>query len=298
MITRTSHTYAVDQVLSALTYDEIMAEPRMAPELFELRMSENSSETVGSMGSLGSWSTKNEGQSPDEDEPVQQFKKTFTHTAKAKKVPISREVSDDANFPLMEDIALDIGQTAALTMEEDGASLFNNITTSAVFTSEDALAIASSAHLNSAAGNSQSNKGTNSLAFAGLGTTRLAMKAFTNYRGKAINVIPDELIVPDALEEKAWELIRSVGKPEVSNNDANFYNGRFTLYVWHFLTDTNAWGMMSSRLRRRFLRWYQRIAPEFFGDGDLFAGSRRFGGYMRYSLGCTDWRWIYWNNPS
>lgn len=298
MMTRNSLTYAVDQAIAAVVFDEFMTEPRLVPELYQMRTSDSASETEGSFGTLGVWDTKQEGQSPPEDQIQQQFKKTFTHDAKAKKVLMSRELIEDQRWGLVEDIGMEIGASAALTFETDGAALFNDIASGVLYKSEDGKSIANAAHTNAQGGNSQSNTGTNTLNFAGLDTTRLAMKAFTNYRGDKMTVIPDELLVPDALEEKSWELVRSVGKPEGANNELNYYNGRFRLYVWHFLTDTNAWFMMDSRMRRRSLRWYQRISVEVFGDGDLFAGSRRMGGYTRYSNGCTDWKWVFFNNPS
>jgi hypothetical protein len=121
---------------------------------------------------------------------------------------------------------------------------------------------------------------------------------YRNYRGDKMSVHPKLLVVPTDLEEVAWEMIRSTGKPDTANNNANMYNGMFDLVVWDFLTDTNAWFMVDPRLMKLNLIWFQRIALEVFGDGNLFSGTRNIGGYYRAALGVRDWRWIYGNNPS
>ena len=119
------------------------------------------------------------------------------------------------------------------------------------------------------------------------------MRKFTDYRGNKINVNPDLLIVPEDLEQTAYEIIRSSGDPTSGNLKANFHNGRYGAVVWRELTSTTAWFMADSRLMAMNLIWYWRIPLEIFGDGALMAGTRSIGGYYRASWGALDWRWLY-----
>ena len=148
------------------------------------------------------------------------------------------------------------------------------------------------------AGNSQSNSGTNSLSLTGLDTTRVAMRAFTNYSGDLAPSRMRLIAVPPALEMTGFELLKSVGKPDTTNNNINFYNGLADMLVWDFLTDSNAWFGIDPMLMKQNLIWWQRIALEIYSTGNLFDRTKKIGGYYRASHGCRDWRWVYGNNPS
>lgn len=297
-MTSTSMNYALDEVVSEVAWDEFYDGEFYLPFFYRVRGSTRARERTASFGGLGKYAVKNPTVAAEKDELTQEFEKTFVHSALAKTVEIERELVDDEDWGVLEEIGEELGFTARYTMEDDAAALFNDIAAGATYTSEDGLSIANAAHLNAAGGNSQANSGTNTLNQTGLGTTRVAMKAFKNARGLNILSMPDLLVVPTALEETGWEQTRSSGKPDSANNNMNFYNGQFSMVVWQFLTDTNAWGMIDSRLMRRNLLWYMRIMFETWGDGDFDTGTKRVGGYYRASHGCRDWRWIYWNNPS
>ncbi len=298
MHTRDSLTYVLDQTVGVIFFDEMFSEPIIGPGFFRMTTSDTGSETRASMGTAGSWQKKTETQEVAEDSINQQFKKTFVHEAYGSKLLASRELVEDQKWGLVESLAMGLADGARLTMEEHAAEFFNDLMVGAKFTSEDSKAVCHTAHTNAQGSNSQSNKLTAELTPAGLQTARQAGRKLKNYRGQLTPITYNELLVPVELEEPAWEILNSTGKVGTANNDANFFNGRYTLYVWERLTDTNAFLLMASNLRRRFVEWIMRVAPETFGDGSLFAGTRRIGGYMRYSLGCTDWRWVMGCNPS
>jgi hypothetical protein len=194
------------------------------------------------------------------------------------------------------DKAQQIVVVAGLTMERHAATVFVNAFTGAGgLVAEDGLSLCNSAHLNSDGGNSQGNSGTSSLTFANAKTTRTAMRKFKGYRDSSttLYVNPDELMVPVDLEEDAFALIESTLKPGSLNNDLNLFAGRYTVYVWPFLSDTNDWFMMDSARRKLALRWYMRRPLTILSDASFIQGVRKIGASMRYSFGSTDWRWIY-----
>lgn len=300
MITSSSLSYALDEVVSVVVYENLFDGTWLFPAFYNVRTSSLPRERSASFGGLTTWSVKTETSAPASDEYTQQFEKTFTHVARGKQIPVSREFVDDQQWGFMEDIGQQLAYTANLTMETQGMLILNNAFTGATAEglSEDGLSLCNIAHLNSDSGNSQSNTGTNSLGMAGINTTRIAMRKFTNYRGDKLNIMPDELWLPVDLEETAWEIARSVGRPDTANRAENMYNGAFTLYVSPFITDTNAWFMCDSRLRKQNALWFQRVGVEVFGDGNLLSGTKTIGGYTRFINGPKDWRFIYGNNPS
>jgi len=298
MISTTSMSYVLDEVVSAVAYEVFYDEPFALPVLFDMRTTTRRRERLASIGGLREYAEKTKGSEPAEDDIAQQFQKDFIPVSYGKQVPIERELVDDEEWGLLVDIGEQLGYMGAYTMEKLAASLWNDMFTGSTFLAEDSLSICNDAHVNADSGNSQDNSGTNSLNFNGLKATRTAMRKFTNYEGDKIAVRPKMLVVPTDLEEEGWELVKSVGKPDTANNNANFYNGMFDMLVWDFLTDTNAWFMVDPRLMKMNLIWFMRIALEIFGTGNLFAGTRKIGGYFRAALGCRDWRFVYGNNPS
>ena len=71
------------------------------------------------------------------------------------------------------------------------------------------------------------------------------------------------------------------------------------MIVWDYLSDTNNWFMIDSMLAKMYLNWYDRVPMEFAMDPTSdFSLEARFRGYMRYSYGWDDWRWIYGHNVS
>lgn len=55
------------------------------------------------------------------------------------------------------------------------------------------------------------------------------------------------------------------------------------MITWHYLTDANAWFTIDSGLRRRHLRWYDRIPLEFDREQDFDTLIAKWRAYMRFS---------------
>ena len=89
-------------------------------------------------------------------------------------------------------------------------------------------------------------------------------------------------------------------QPDTTDYAANLVQDRGIKYaVWDYLTDANAWWLIDSQLAKLYLNWFDRVPLEFAMDPTSdFTLEARFRGYMRYSYGWSDWRWIYGNNPS
>jgi len=299
VMNRTNLSYAVDEAVTEVAYAELFEGPMLWPSLYRLRPSSRKNEVVASFGEAALYSVKLEGQEMTTDEVTQQFKKTFVHTAYAKLLKITRELIEDEDWSTLEDMASQLGQKANETMENSAVGPFNDAFNGANFVGEDNKALCHTAHVNADGANSQGNSGTQSLDHAGCKETRKLMRKFKGYdANQKIIVNPNELLLPIDLEEEAFALLESTLLPGSNNNDANMFSGRYRAYIWHWLSDTNAWFMMDSRLRQQYLRWYQRIGYEINADASFTQGIRRIGAYMRYINGFTNWRFLYGNNPS
>jgi hypothetical protein len=94
-------------------------------------------------------------------------------------------------------------------------------------------------------------------------------------------------------EEMAWEIINASGKMSTADNDPNFWKGKYKVLVWDYLTDSNNWFLIDSRYAKLFLKWFDRIPVEFNKDKDFDTLISKFAAYMRFSMGWSDWRWLY-----
>jgi phage major head subunit gpT-like protein len=297
---RSTLSYAVDEAVTEVAFAELFeGEPMFWPTLYNVKMSTKKQETRASFGELANWAVKLEGQAMSEQTPKQQFKQSFHHDAYSSMLQVTRELEDDDDWGVVEDFATQLGEKGSETMETKAALVFNDAFDGAYFTGEDGLSLCNDAHLNAESGGSQDNKETLALTFENAKTVRKNMRKHRGYDGSQILVVnPNELLVPVDLEEEAWSLVQSQLKPGTANNDANIFTGRYTVYVWHWLTDTNAWFMMDSRLRNRHLLWYVRFMMEIMADASFSQMVRKIGGYMRWVNGFSRWIWIRGSNPS
>lgn len=294
-ITRANASYVSDETVSVFVFDQFgQASPRV-PTLFNMQGSSTYREVKASMSGLGDFKPRVELAAPNEDQPVQQFKAEFLHNEFDLGVVVERKVYDDQQFGFFQSLGMKIGQSAMRTWEKQGALVFNEAFASATYFSEDGLSLCNGAHVNSDGGNSQSNSGTSQVTYDNVGTTMVAMRNFTDYRGNVINVEPDLILHPQAKDQAVFEIIKSMGDPTEANLKANYYNGRLSSLSWKYLdlSDANNWFLIDRMMMADNLFWYWRMVLEIFGTGDAWLGKRNIGGYYRSSHRAVDWRWVY-----
>lgn len=97
---------------------------------------------------------------------------------------------------------------------------------------------------------------------ASLATMRLNFRKTKNERGLFRPVVMKTLIVPPALEDKAFELIKSDLRAEDDMNAKNVYQNRFEIKVWDYLTDENAFFGLGPKDEAHELYYIWRVKPE------------------------------------
>jgi phage major head subunit gpT-like protein len=223
------------------------------------------------------------------------FQTTYTHAEFAQGIAIERKLVDDDLYNIINARPRQLAISAMRKREKDAASLFNNAF-SASYLGGDGKALCATDHpLSPSNATGQSNKGTTALSYSSIVATRQLMRAYLDDRGELVAINPDTILVPPELEATAYEQLRSELKPDTANNNISFVNSLgIRVVVWDYLTDSNNWFMMDSQLMSLYLNWFERIPLEFVShpasDFDLVA---RYRGYMRYSYGWSDWRFVY-----
>lgn len=271
---------------------ELAAESRI-PMLFNVATSRKAQEHSLAMGGMSDW-TAFEGVI-DYDDLEMGYKTTYTHAEYTKGFQVERKLVDDDQYSVITRRPRALATSAMRTREKHAASVFNNAFSSS-YTGGDGVALCSASHPYSPGNAStQSNTGTTALSYTSVISTRKLMREFKDDRGELVMVVPDTILVPPELEDTAWEIVNTQLKPGTADNDANFVRSKVrNVIVWDYLTDANNWFLLDSSLAAMYLNWFDRVPLEFSmdptSDFNLWA---RFRGYMRYSYGWDDWRWIY-----
>lgn len=277
----------LDPVLTEIYYQHLGELDPMLERLFRVLDSNKAKETDLRIGSFGDPQEFRDRVIYDAAEP--DYTIEYSHTEYASGFKIQRKLFDDKMYGGFFESAEDLGRAFRRKVEKDAASLFNNAFSTLGY---DGKALCADDHPRS---ESDSTNVDNKLALAltadNLNTAWVQFQSLVDDRGELISANPDLLIVPPNLMRTAHELTRSALDPESAENAVNPYAG-LQYMVWNRLTDTTAWFLVDSTMMRRYLKWYWRVRPEFKGEQDFDTYIRKYAGYMRYSFGWSDFRWV------
>lgn len=231
------------------------------------------------------------------DTPRRGYEIEYTFPELVKGFAIDRKMRDDLQYDTIFDSASGMGTAFARKRRKDAASVFNN-STSGSYLGYDAKALCANDHPRSRVDttNTVDNLGALALNSSNLETAVLAMQNFKDELGEEIAIMPDVLVVPRALRKTALEIVGSEKVPENANNAINVQAGGWTVVVDPYLTSSTSWWIVDSTLANRYLKWYDRIMPEFAGTQDFDTMVWKYRGYVRYGYGWSDFRWVYQGN--
>jgi phage major head subunit gpT-like protein len=230
------------------------------------------------------------------DDTGEGYKTNYVHQEFARGMKVERKLVDDDLYNVIARRPQQLGLAAFRKRETDAASVFVNAFVTNI-TGGDGVCLGNAAHPSNNGGPSQSNVGTTALSPTEVDTARIKMVKYQSNRGNPLTIQPDMLIVPVDLESYAYEIINSRGKVDTAQNNVNFHVGRYKLVVWpNYLVSTTKWFLVDSKIMKMYLNWFDRITPQFYKDTDFDTLVAKFAGYMRYSYGWSDWRWLYAEN--
>lgn len=274
--------------------DALAASSRI-PLLFNVLSSSKAQEHDLGVGGFGDW-TEYEGVI-EFDEHSQGYKTTYTHVEYTKGFAVERRLLDDDQYNIIQQRPRGLALSAMRTREKHAASVFNNAF-SASYTGGDSVALCGSHPYSPVNATTHSNTGTTAFSADAIVATKKLMREFVDDRGELVQVNPDTILVPPELEDTAWVAVNTINQVGTANNDLNFVRSQgYNVVVWDYLTDANNWFMIDSQMANMFLKWYERVPLEFAMDPTSdFNLVARYRGYMRYSYGWSDWRWIYGHN--
>tara|TARA_R100000963_G_C4606717_1_gene78494 strand:- start:214 stop:783 length:570 start_codon:yes stop_codon:yes gene_type:complete len=177
----------------------------------------------------------------------------------------------------------------AYTKQVKAATPLNNGFTS--YQSGDGVVMFSTAHP-LVSGGTNSNRPTTGadLNETSLEAAVIQVAKWTDQRGLLIAARPRRLIVPPDLMFVATRILDSENRPATADNDINAIKNNGTIpegyRVNHYLTDTNAWFMVTDVPNG--MKHFERAAMTTAMDGDFNTGNVRYKARERYSFGVSD----------
>jgi len=224
------------------------------------------------------------------------YEKTFTHKEYADGMAIERRLFDDDQSGIIRRRASQFGDKFNNTMAYHKASVFNNAFSSD-YVGADSVALCSASHpLSKRNSSTWSNAGSTAFSYDAVTATQALGLSMTDDKALPMPIIYDTVIVPNGLRAQALEILKAVAKPGTADNDANALqeDRPLQLVVSPWLSDANNWFMADSRLAPQHLLWYWRVMPEVDLDpASNFNLVAKYRGYMRFSYGWDDARWVY-----
>lgn len=279
----------LDPVLTEIFYQHLGEPDPMLETFYRVLTSDKAKETdqrIGSFRQPQPWTGQVVYDTVDPDYSV-----TFTHTKFSSGFKVEKELLDDQQYNNIFTRPEEMASKFQVKIETDAASVFNNAF-SASYLGYDAKALCADDHPRGQADStSVDNKAVLALTPANLDTVRIQGEAMVDDVGDLIGWNGDLLLVPSALKKTAHELTQSPLLPNSAENNSNLYNG-LQYKVWNRLTDSTAWFLIDTRMMKRYLKWYWRRRPEFLATQDFDTELRKYAGFMRYSFGWDDYRWL------
>lgn len=214
---------------------------------------------------LGLLSKNDDEDSIPVDHPIQGFDNTHTPVDYRGSIRITKRLRETDQYAVIAKMQGALLQSAKDTTEYIAADAFNTgFGSNASWLCADGMYLFDSDRPFEDPGlGTWSNLETASaLTQASLASMRLNFRKTKNERGLFRPVVMKTLVVPPALEDKAFELIKSDLRAEDDMNAKNVYQNRFEIKVWDYLTDENAFFGLGPKDEAHELYYIWRVKPE------------------------------------
>lgn len=264
-------------------------------EIYDIEKSDRSFEEETKISGFGMAPTKTEGAGIQYETAQEAYTSRYTHETIALGFSITEEaVEDNLYDSLSARYTKALARAMSYTKQVKGAATLNNAF-SGSFLGGDGKSLCATDHpLVGGATNSNRAATGVDLNETSLENAIIQIAAWTDERGLLISARPKKVLIPPAMQFVAERLFKTTGRLGTADNDINTMKGKFPYSINHFLTDTNAWFLMTDIPNG--LKMFERVAMKTGMDGDFDTGNVRYKARERYSFGWSDHLAI-WGSP-
>ena len=273
--------------LFGLEYQKYEGEDK---EIYETESSDRSFEEEVALAGFDAAPVKNEGSAISYDNAQESYTARYNHETIAMGFMITEEAMEDNLYDSLSGrYTKALARAMAYTKQVKAATPLNNGFTS--YQSGDGVVMFSTAHPLVSGGTNSNRPSTGAdLNETSLEAAVIQVAKWTDQRGLLIAARPRRLIVPPDLMFVATRILDSENRPATADNDINAIKNNGTIpegyRVNHYLTDTNAWFMITDVPNG--MKHFERAAMTTAMDGDFNTGNVRYKARERYSFGVSD----------
>ena len=260
-------------------------------------------QTVGGFPLLGE---KDEGASLANRDFKEGYKTAYTHKTYGLYCALSMEAQQDELHGIIDRLPGAMARAIDATINFYSSRIFSRAdnATEDFITGGDSVALLSTAHPLKGGGTTSNTPSSGAdLTSTSLWSGVIAFYDMLDDESKPVRNAPSILLVPHNSEQKAIELLESNLQSEDANNAVNalrrlknrslsyvvwpYWIGSVDPDCWHLLGDKKPWG------KNYPLKFYWRMRPETESDNDFFTKEFLYSCVLRFSVGFTDFRFLY-----
>jgi hypothetical protein len=260
-------------------------------EIYETETSERSFEEETKLSGFSAAPVKNEGSAIAYDNAQEAWTARYNHETIALGFSLTEEAIEDNLYDSLSGrYTKALARAMAYTKQVKAAAVLNNGFTSG-YNGGDSQPLFSASHpLVSGGTNSNIPSTPADLNETSLEAAVIQIAAWTDERGLLIAAKVKKMVVPPALQFVATRLLETELRVGTNNNDINAIKNNGAVpegyAINHFLTDTNAWFLMTDVPNG--LKHFVRTPLSNSMDGDFDTGNVRYKARERYSFGWSD----------
>lgn len=261
-------------------------------EIYTEETSGRSFEEEVKLSGFGAAPTKSEGAAIGYDTAQEAWSSRYVHETIALGFAITEEaVEDNLYDSLTKRYTKALARAMAYTKQVKAAYHLNNAFTGSGVLGGDGKTLCASDHPLIGGGTNSNILGTAAdLNETSIEAAVIQIAAWKDERGLLQAAKPRKLIIPPAYMFVAERLFGTPNRVGTSDNDINAMKSMGVIpggwSVNHFLTDTNAWFMLTDIPNG--LKHFKRVGMSTGMDGDFDTGNVRYKARERYSFGYSD----------
>lgn len=262
-------------------------------KIFNVKTSKKSKEEEFGVAGAGSWDERVNGLDPIQYDTIdEEYERLYVHKEYTKGLKVERKWIDDEQYGVGDKIAKSIGRGGKILVEQTAADVLNNGFTTNGY---DGVPLFSESHpikRPASAGQVGDNLLTSAeLKESNLKLALLLLQHQVAPEGFEIECEATDLIVPTDLQFVAAVLLSSTNIPGSDHNDSNVLKSIVQLITYKWLTSATSWFVRDKELNE--LNFFWRVKPEFAKDKEFDTMALKYRGYMRFSVGYSNWRgWV------
>ena len=269
-------------------------------ELYETESSDRSFEEETKLSGFGSAPVKSEGAGVTYDTASEAYTARYTHETIALGFSVTEEAIEDNLYDsLSSRYTKALSRAMSYTKQVKGVSVLNNAFAASGYLGGDGVTLCSTAHpLVSGGTNSNRPSSGVDLNETSVEAAVIQIAAWVDERGLLIAARPRKIVTPPSYMFVTKRLFGGDERPGTADRDINALKALGTFpqgcTVNHFLTDTNAWFILTDVPNG--MKHFERVKLSTSMEGDFETGNVRYKARERYSFGWSDPMGV-WGSP-